>query len=239
MQFKAFFIPILLVSLACNNNVHSVGKGNNRKKAISSDNPYAHISDIPLPDGFIRQNDPPDPFAGFLRNIALKKDKTVYQFNGYPKTNQLAQFAVLDMSVSNKDLQQCADAVMRLRAEYLFAAGKYDQINFTDNESTVYKFAPPYSRENFTRYLQRIFGICGSASLAKQLKPVEFSGIRSGDVLIRGGFPGHAVMVMDVAVNAAGEKIYLLAQSYMENPRKLTPSRHFKLTPVGHFKLTP
>ena len=25
----------------------------------------------------------------------------------------------------------------------------------------------------------------------------------------------------------------------VENPLKLTPSRHFKLTPVGHFKLTP
>ena len=36
-----------------------------------------------------------------------------------------------------------------------------------------------------------------------------------GDVLIRGGFPGHAVIVMDVATNAAGNRIYLLAQSYM------------------------
>ncbi len=215
MQFKAFFMPILLVSMACNNNVHSTGKENNRKKVLNSDNPYAHISDIPLPDGFIRQNNPADPFAGFLRNIALKKDKTVYQFDGRPKTNQLAQFAVLNVSVGNKDLQQCADAVMRLRAEYLFAAGKYDQISFTDNEGTLYKFVPPYTRENFTRYLQRVFGMCGSASLAKQLKPAEFSGIRPGDILIHGGFPGHAVMVMDVAVNAAGEKIYLLAQSYM------------------------
>lgn len=215
MQFKAFFIPILLVSLACNNNVHSTGKENNRKKAGSSDNPYVHLGDIPLPDGFIREDDSPDPFARFLRNIALKKDRTVYQFNGCPKTNQLAQFAVLDISVGNKDLQQCADAVMRLRAEYLFATGKYGQINFIDNEGTVYKFTPPYSRENFTKYLQRVFGMCGSASLAKQLKSVEFSDIRPGDVLIRGGFPGHAVIVMNIAVNAAGEKIYLLAQSYM------------------------
>ncbi|WP_315824356.1 DUF4846 domain-containing protein [Paraflavitalea speifideaquila] len=33
--------------------------------------------------------------------------------------------------------------------------------------------------------------------------------------MIKGGSPGHAVMVMDVAINKAGEKIYLLAQSYM------------------------
>ncbi|CAN5117739.1 hypothetical protein BH09BAC6_BH09BAC6_31750 [soil metagenome] len=34
-------------------------------------------------------------------------------------------------------------------------------------------------------------------------------------MLIRGGFPGHAVIVMDVATNNSGKKIYLLAQSYM------------------------
>ena len=37
-----------------------------------------------------------------------------------------------------------------------------------------------------------------------------------GDVLIQGGSPGHAVIVVDMAENpATGEKLYLLAQSYM------------------------
>ena len=216
MQFKPLFISIILATASCNNNVRSsVNPGNPVSITRRGDNPYAHISDIPLPEGFERENDKKDSFAGFLRHIDLKKDRTVYKFNGEPKTNQLAQFAVLNISVGNKDLQQCADAVMRLRAEYQFAAGRYDQIIFTDNEGTAYKFTPPYSQDNFTRYLQRVFGMCGSASLSKELKPVEFSSIRPGDVLIRGGFPGHAVMVMDMAVNAAGEKIYLLAQSYM------------------------
>jgi hypothetical protein len=34
-------------------------------------------------------------------------------------------------------------------------------------------------------------------------------------VIIRGGFPGHAVIVMNMAVTTEGKKIYLLAQSYM------------------------
>ena len=36
-----------------------------------------------------------------------------------------------------------------------------------------------------------------------------------GDILIKGGSPGHAELVMDVAQNKMGGKIFLLAQSYM------------------------
>jgi hypothetical protein len=40
--------------------------------------------------------------------------------------------------------------------------------------------------------------------------------IKAGDVFIRGGTPGHAVIVLDVAINReSGKKIFLLAQSYM------------------------
>jgi len=34
-------------------------------------------------------------------------------------------------------------------------------------------------------------------------------------VFIRGGFPGHAEIVLDVAVAPDGRKVFLLAQSYM------------------------
>ena len=216
MLFKALFISIILIVVSCSNNVQSSAK---RVKTASvsnpGDNPYAHINDIPLPEGYVRENYDTDSFARFLRNIELKKNRTIYQFNGLPKRNQTAQFAVLNISVGNKDLQQCADAVMRLRAEFLFAGKIFEQIVFKDNEGTNYKFIPPYSRGNFNKYLEKVFGMCGSASLSKSLNPVDLLTIRPGDVLIRGGFPGHAVMVIDVAVNPAGKKIYLLAQSYM------------------------
>jgi hypothetical protein len=213
MHFKPLLILAQLLSFSCNNNVIS---GVKEKTNISSAaaQPFTKVMDIPLPAGYVRIEEA--GFASFLRHIALKKDRTVYLFNGQPKTNQLAQFAVLDISVGHKDLQQCADAVMRIRAEYLFAAGQFDQVMFKDNNGKVYQFYPPYSKENFGKYLQQVFGMCGSASLSKQLHPVaDFASMQPGDVLIRGGFPGHAVIVTDVAVNAAGEKIYLLSQSYM------------------------
>ena len=220
MQFKPFLIFVLLFSFSCNNNAGSANRKNKFDKTIAfsnpGDNPYAHIANIPLPAGFERESYDPNSFGAYLRNIELKKDKTVYLFNGLPKYNQSAQFAVLNISVGNKDLQQCADAVMRLRAEFFFAQQKFDQLIFYDNNNTSYRFLPPYTRDNFTNYLDRVFSMCGSASLSKQLKHVDdLSTIQPGDVIIRGGFPGHAVMVMDVAVNKAGKKIYLLAQGFM------------------------
>lgn len=217
MHFKPFFIFIALLSYACNNQA---GSENRTTRHVTNDttdaNPYQRIRDIPLPKGFERPNVSPQSFAAWLRNMKLKKDKTVYLFNGQQKYNQSVQFAVLDFSVGDKDLQQCADAVMRLRAEYFFEIKAFDQIVFYDNNNVSYRFTAPFTRENFSVYLQKVFGMCGSASLSKHLSAVHsFGDIQAGDVLIRGGFPGHAVIVMDVAVNKAGKKIFLLAQGYM------------------------
>ena len=213
MQLKTFTAALLLFFFACNS---SVSPSQVHQVPLNNDNPYPFIGSIPLPEGFERIKSPENSFAAWLRNVHLKKDKAVYTYNGTLKQNQHAQFAVLDISVGKKDLQQCADAVMRLRAEYLFGQEKYNEIIFRDNNGKAYRFEKPYNRNNFDAYLQQVFGMCGSASLSKQLHTVEkFGDIAPGDVIIRGGFPGHAVIVIDVAINSNGTKIYLLAQSYM------------------------
>ena len=177
--------------------------------------PVATIKNIPLPPGFERLPAADNSFTAWLRNRPLKNSNTVFLYNGMPKRNQSAQFAVLDISVGNEDLQQCADAVMRLRAEYLYEQGRFNEIAFSDNSKT-YHYRDGNNRPAFNAYLRKVFSWCGSASLARQLRAVpKMENIAAGDVLIWGGYPGHAVMVMDVAVNNKGEKIYLLAQSYM------------------------
>lgn len=203
------------ISLYCNDRSNTIQPGTeiNTNARI---NPYAAIQKIPTPAGYQRTTVDSGSFTYYLRNIGLKADQTVYLYNGLQKNNQTAQFALLNISTGKMNLQQCADAVMRIRAEYLFKQKQYTQIVFFDNNKTAYTFSSPYTRDNFDKYLNRVFGMCGSASLAKQLQTVyDFSAIQPGDVIIRGGFPGHAVMVMDVIVNAAGKKVYLLAQSYM------------------------
>jgi hypothetical protein len=174
------------------------------------------VANIPLPRGYNRIKVPDGSFAAWLRTVKINKDPKVYLYDGSLKRNQGAQFAVLDISIGNKDLQQCADAVMRLRAEYLYEQKRYGEISFADNNGKKYTCPAVAQRKNFDRYLEKVFAFCGTASLEKQLKRVPaFQQIQPGDVLIKGGFPGHAVMVMDVASDSSGRRIYMLAQSYM------------------------
>ncbi|MBC7535424.1 MAG: hypothetical protein H7258_07005 [Ferruginibacter sp.] len=221
MASKTIAAGLVFICLSCQ-HVHS--QENNEEKSVKkpgsavlavAENPYKNISEIPLPEGFTFINPGKNSFSYWLLNIPLKKDKTVYLFDGSKKRNQAAQFAVLDIPVGTQNLQQCADAVIRLRASYLFEQGKFDSIVFYDNELRPYLFSQPYTKKHFTDYLQRVFSMCGTASLSKQLKKILYPGILPGNVLIRGGFPGHAEIVLAVAVNKSGAKKYLLAQSYM------------------------
>jgi hypothetical protein len=127
---------------------------------------------------------------------------------------------------------------MRLRAEYLFDQGRYSEIVFRDNHGTPYEWKGKNNKTGFDNYLELVFGRCGTASLERQLKSVsEHHEIQPGDVFIKGGFPGHAMIVIDVAVNKKGKKIFMLAQSYMpaqdihivKNPLQdgLSPWYHF------------
>ena len=53
-------------------------------------------------------------------------------------------------------------------------------------------------------------------SLSQELKTVSINNLAVGDIFIQGGSPGQAVIVVDMAMNKnSGEKIFLLAQSYM------------------------
>lgn len=160
-------------------------------------------------------------------------------FDGRLKANQSAHHAVVDIDTGARDLQQCADAVIRLRAEYLYFAKRYTdiQFNFTSgdpcrfdwwysgyrpvvagNKVTWKKQASfDYSYPNFRKYLTKTFAYAGTFSLARDLPSrATTTDLQAGDVFVKGGSPGHAVIVLDVAVNReTGKKVFLLGQSYM------------------------
>ena len=190
------------------------------------------------PPGFIREPAAANSFAAWLRGLPLKPvDAPVKLFNGATKLRQDIHAAVIDIDTGTRDLQQCADAIMRLRAEWLYGAGRGREIAFNYTSGLRVDFAR-WSKGNrpsadgrtwsagakaddsyasFKRYMIQVFAYAGTASLEKELNPVKAgSGIEIGDVFIKGGFPGHAVLVADVVRSqATGETRFLLIQSFM------------------------
>lgn len=219
----SIFLPLLLIvavgiTIFCFNPLFSAPLKNRAtaKKSIPDPAIPTRVGNVPLPEGYERLAAAKGSFAEWLQKVAIKKDNTVYLYNGQPKRNQEAQYAVLDIPVGKKDLQQCADAVMRLRAQYLLSQKRFAEIWFSDNSGKKYVCPKPVDSIHFERYLENVYAHCGTLSLEKQLRPVaDITTIQPGDVLIKGGSPGHAVIVMDMAKNKEGKKIYLLAQSYM------------------------
>lgn len=191
------------------------------------------------PPGFQRTKLKDGSYAEYLRQLPLKSHNSeVELFNGSMKPNYDVYDAVVDLEIGTKDLHQCADAVMRLRAEYLWNQKQYDKIhfNFTNGfrvdydewmkgkrivvkgNSTYWKQAGNSSNtyQDFWKYMEIIFSYAGTLSLSKELKPVSVDNLKIGDVFIQGGSPGHAIIIVGMAVNTkTNKKTFLLAQSYM------------------------
>lgn len=198
------------------------------------------INRIEIPEGYERIPVAGKSFADWLRNLQLKEDNPpVYLYDGTKKSYQDGHYAVIDIDVGPKNLQQCADAIIRLYAEYLYTKKDFEKIEFKITNGDVIEFRKwvsgyrpvvsngrvtwhqtaisDSSYKTFKKYLEFVFMYAGTYSLSQQLpKKNNINDITIGDIFIQGGFPGHAVLVVDMAVHTqTQEKIFLLGQSYM------------------------
>jgi len=205
---------------------------------------------IAAPAGFERVPAPPGSFAEWLRNLPLSADGTpVRLYNGRLKSSQDKHVAVIDIDTGTRNLQQCADAVMRLRAEYLLASGRARDIAFNDTQGKRLAFrGNAADRKAFQRYMIQVFSYAGTYSLEREMRRAAPADMRIGDVFIKGGFPGHAVLVIDMAANAAtGERRFLLAQSYMpaqdmhvlKDPKSQDGTAWYRIPATGGELVTP
>lgn len=191
------------------------------------------------PEGYGRSTVTDGSFEAYLRQLPLKPDGAkVHYFDGREKSRAGVYAAVVDLELDPRNLQQCADAIIRLRGEYLFDQQRYNEINFhftNGFEASYKKWTEGYrikvdgrnvswyptnragnSYKTFRQYLKMVFAYAGTISLNQELKPKALEDVKIGDVFIQAGSPGHAVIVVDLAEHPnTGEKQFLLAQSYM------------------------
>lgn len=202
------------------------------------------VCDIPLPDGFARVKiEDSTSFGAFLRSLPIAPEGTeVLTYKGERAwTTDVCYGVIAAYGPSNEDLQQCADAIIRLRAEWLYQNKRYDEIafHFTNgwlceykrwadgervrvegNKASWYKAydKADYSYGTFEQYLREVFRYAGTLSLEKELERIHMTEIQAGDVFIKGGSPGHAIIVVDVAEDVEahdGDKCFIVAESYM------------------------
>lgn len=237
MKFVALLTGVLLFFESCGQT--TAQRVAEDTSMLLNDTGMTVASRFSPPAGFTRSSQNTGSFGAYLRALPLKPHgASVHLYHGGLKGRQDVHAAVLDIDVSRRDLQQCADAVMRLRGEYLYKTKQYGKIHFDltngfrvdyaewmkgnrvavngNTTAWVAKKAPSNTYADFREYMEFVFTYAGTLSLSKELEPLKIEDIRPGDVFIRGGSPGHAVIVLDMAENTeSGEKLFLLAQSYM------------------------
>ncbi|CAM1345618.1 DUF4846 domain-containing protein [Tenacibaculum amylolyticum] len=193
------------------------------------------VTRVKVPKGYRRVLYPKHSFQEYLRNYPLKKyGVPIINYDGSRYFAQHWHDAVLEIPVPKNGLQQCADALMRIRAEYLWNTNQKQKIGFQftsghycswekyaagfrprvkGNTVSFHKTAAPnYSKANFYKYLNLIFTYAGTASLYAELPKVAIKNLTIGDMLVKPGFPGHIEIIVDVITNEKGERLFLLAQ---------------------------
>jgi hypothetical protein len=191
---------------------------------------------VVVPDGYTRVAYPAGSFQAFIQQYPLKAAGTkVINYDGSKYYYQSGHIGVLALSVPKNGLQQCADALIRLRAEYLWKTHQKEKIGFEftsghycswiqyaagfrpkvkGNKVSFHRTAKAdASKASFYRYLNLIYTYSGTLSLFNELpKITKTDNLQIGDMLVRPGTPGHIVMIVDEIKDAFGNKRFVLAQ---------------------------
>lgn len=202
---------------------------------------------FPCPLGYARVPLRRDSWGHWLRYLPLRAAGTpIRGLNGnvVARGDDPSLGAVLDLDV--RQYQECADVIIRLRAEWLRWSGRADSIVFraADGPKLAWRDwrtgtrvrlvggrlrlshtgRPDASRQSFDRYLFQVFSWCGTISMIDETDRIAPQKLLPGDIFLVTGSPGHTVLVLDVAKDAEGHMKGLIAQGYLpaQSPHLVT-----------------
>ncbi len=180
-----------------------------------------------------------DAYSEWLIAHPLKRNNQVMYYDGTLKDSRDIYVAVFDYEIGDRDLHHCADAAIYLRASYNYSNGFLDRLTYTFTngiESSYLDYLQGYnyvemnggrdlirkigqpredSCKTFRQWLDLIWNYAGTASLVDDTYAISMFEMEPGDIFLQGGYPGHAMTVVDMAENENGHKIFMLAQSFM------------------------
>lgn len=187
-------------------------------KSLNTSKLTDHVS---IPDGYKRV-ETNDGFGEWLKDLPILKDRNNVLTYKNKEANFFERFlmesdGIIDMDVFH-EWQQCADSILRLKAEYHWSKNEYSKITFNNGKKEISYIdwikKHKNSRKTFKKYLRYVFGNLGTASMKRDLKKVDSNDIQAGDMNIQNqsGAVGHIFLVLDVVENEKKEKLYLLGQ---------------------------
>ena len=181
---------------------------------------------FPPPEG--AEQVAPSPFGAWLQERLLEDAAApVLTYDGRVVRHR---GRVVQLPHVEGDLQQCADAILRLRAEWLREEGRPVSIYATSGDPIPWSryqtgerprvegrhlaWTGGHGPATWDAYLSAAFNWAGTISLkAHETRAVTEP--QPGDILVEAGSPGHAVLLMDVAREADGTTWVLMGESYM------------------------
>lgn len=225
MKFSSFTY-LILFTLISSCNTHILKSSTNNELIENEQYSIIHPLELKIfkkfdtPPNFERNQNSND-FGKWLNNITLKNNNTpVYTFDGQKKPNPNIYVGVLDLEQPKKNVQFNANAIISLRLEYFYRAKKYNEIDklalISSKPLPYTKFVKgDYSYPKYIAYLEYYLENTSSTTISELLKPIQFKDLQVGDVFFqKGSIKNHAVIVMDLAQDETGNKIYILAQGY-------------------------
>lgn len=188
---------------------------------------------FPPPDESARVS--ANDWGEYVRHLPLKPaGARVHTYDG--QVVEMPAARVVDLPLGKRDLQQCADSALRLRATFLRASGVSPAFHYTSGWLSRWESwaagTRPVVRGNtvatrevgrrdasdaaFDAWLDDLFTYAGTRSLVSDTVPVTEP--LPGDLVMFPGSPGHAVVLLDVATQRtqSGRTTWVLAgQGYM------------------------
>lgn len=189
------------------------------------------------PEGYTRTEAAEGSFLRFMRQQPVYDNGSmIYAYNGDHLSGANAA-AVYTLSVGDEGYQQCADSIIRLWSDYYWSTGQKDKLSYHLSNGFLCDYASwcrgkrvlafgewavwlklkgyDDSEQSYRNYLMTVMQFAGTLSLHAESQPIAPQDARAGDILCHPGTPGHAVVLVDEAMNAAGERCFLIAQGFI------------------------
>lgn len=181
---------------------------------------------FPPPMGAVRVD--ADSFGTYVQSLEVHPASRPVTTHDGRTVRHAARAIVLDLV--DGDLQQCADSAIRLRAEWRHERGEPVMFHATSGDPIPWarwkSGERPYAegrglkwrkgtKGGWEAYLRAVFMWAGTLSLEAYDTEVAKGEPVPGDLLVKPGSPGHAVVLLDVAKDPRGRTFVLVGEGYM------------------------